>query len=291
MSIVTESYVPKLILQLNSIQKIVNYKGIEREITHTYWTEHIGPLLYPNWDTDKDKLIQLNYYDTGAFHAKRRKFVKNFTTNEYEWKDYEMESPDIEEGKVIFEKLKEAFYLMDSIEKESFQKDLADAYYEARNISWFGIRLVRNFLLEDSDWTMLPDTPVSEEDKPLWIKYRQALRNIPQVEEFNEPIDVRFPMSPFDWMIFYKDNSPDKSEYLESTDHYIKLSGYYINNFRERIVKYLMLRQSVANPLNYKAYRDYLTAPNKNSPWSEDQSEEAVDNLLMQIAEMEENNS
>lgn len=288
MSIVTESYVPKLILQLNSIQKLVNYKGIEREISHTHWTEHIGPLLYPNWDTDKDKLIQLNYYDTGAFHAKRRKFVKNFTTGEYEWKDYEMESCDEQEGKAIFEKLKEAFYLMDSIEKESYQKDLANAYYDARNISWFGIRLVRNFLLEDSDWSMLPDSPVSEDEKSLWIKYRQALRNIPQVEEFNEPIDVRFPMSPLDWTIFYKDNAPDKSEYLESPDHFIKLSGYYINNFRERIVKYLMLRQSVANPLNYKSYREYLTAPNKNSAWTEENSEEAVDFLLTQISEQDE---
>ena len=147
MGILTESNVPQLILQLNAIQRQINYRGITRDVSDTYWKDEIGPRLYPNWDSDKDKLVQLNYYDNGSFHAKRRKFVKNFSTNQYEWKDYEMEAYEVEEAKEIFNLLKEAFYLIDSVEKENFQKELANAHYEASNVSWFGIRLVRQFLL------------------------------------------------------------------------------------------------------------------------------------------------
>ena len=84
MGILTESNVPQLILQLNAIQRQINYRGITRDVSDTYWKDEIGPRLYPNWDSDKDKLVQLNYYDNGSFHAKRRKFVKNFSTNQYE---------------------------------------------------------------------------------------------------------------------------------------------------------------------------------------------------------------
>lgn len=259
MGILTESNVPQLILQLNAIQKQVNYRGITREISDTYWKDEIGPRLYPNWDSDKDKLIQLNYYDNGSFHAKRRKFVKNFTTNQYEWKDYEMEAYEVEEAKEIFNLLKEAFYLIDSVEKENFQKELANAHYEASNVSWFGIRLVRQFLLEDSDWVFLPDSNVSEEEKELWMKYRQALRDIPQIDTYVEPTDVLFPLSPKDYLVFYKPENPDE-DYLSTPSQYLKLSGYFVSTFKERVVQYLLIKQSILSPLNYKSYTDKMRA-------------------------------
>lgn len=39
-------------------------------------------------------------------------------------------------------------------------------------------RADRNRLLEDSDKRMLPDFPISAEEKELWLLYRQYLRNI-----------------------------------------------------------------------------------------------------------------
>jgi len=257
MGILTESNVPQLILQLNAIQRQINYRGITREISDTYWKDEIGPRLYPNWDSDKDKLVQLNYYDNGSFHAKRRKFVKNFSTNQYEWKDYEMEAYEVEEAKEIFNLLKEAFYLIDSVEKENFQKELANAHYEASNVSWFGIRLVRQFLLEDSDWVFLPDSSITEEEKELWLKYRQALRDIPQIDTYVEPTDVLFPLSPRDYNIFYKIDNPDE-EYLSTPNQYLKLSGYFVSTFKERVVQYLLIKQSILNPLNYKSYADKM---------------------------------
>jgi hypothetical protein len=292
MSILTESNVPQLILQLNAIQKQINYRGITRDISDTYWKDEIGPRLYPNWDSDKDKLVQLNYYDNGSFHAKRRKFVKNFSTNQYEWKDYEMESYEVEEAKEIFTLLKEAFYLIESVEKENFQKELAEAHYQANTVSWFGIRLVRQFLLEDSDWVFMPDSSVSEENLELWKTYRKALRNIPQVDEFVEASDVLFPISPEDYNVFYKPENPDE-EYLSTPSQYLKLSGYFISHYKERVIQYLIIKQSFMSPLNYKSYSarmENLTA--NNSVEVPIDTESYVDSILLSVQqEIDQENS
>lgn len=259
MSIVSESNVPNLILQLNAIQRQVNYRGVTRDLTDTYWNDHIGPLLYPTWDSDKDRLIEFSYYDTGAFHVQRRKFMKNFSTNEYFWKDYEMEiiSTDLEEAKEIFESLKEAFYLIDSIEKEDYQKELTNAYLESKKATWYGIRLARNFLLDDTDWVFGFDSPISDEEKELWKKYRKALRDIPQNSSYIEATDVMFPISPEDWKKYYKSQKEEEG-YLETDGQYLKLSAYVLSNFKERIIQTLIVKQQMMNPLNYKNYRDQM---------------------------------
>ena len=259
MSIVTESNIPTLILTLNAVQKTVNYRGVTRDISDTYWNDEIIPLLHPNWDTDKDRLINFLYYDTGAFLARRRKFVKNFSTGEYYWKDYEMEAYEVAEATEIFEKLKEAFYLVDSVEREDFQKELSQAYADSRTVSWFSVRLVRNFLLEDSDWVFSGDSPITDENTlAKWRTYRSKLRDLPQVDEYTEAIDVKFPISPDDFEKFYSPLKPEE-EYLSTTDQFLKLSGYFVMHFKERMIQYLLIKQSLVSPLNYKSYRDKMS--------------------------------
>jgi len=46
------------------------------------------------------------------------------------------------------------------------------------------LRSKRDSLLSASDWTQLPDSPLSQEQKTKWTQYRQYLRDIPQQEEF-----------------------------------------------------------------------------------------------------------
>ncbi len=41
------------------------------------------------------------------------------------------------------------------------------------------IRRRRNALLAASDWTQLPDVPLSSEVRAAWSSYRQALRDLP----------------------------------------------------------------------------------------------------------------
>jgi len=53
------------------------------------------------------------------------------------------------------------------------------------------MRLVRNQLLAQSDWTQLADAQC---DKAAWARYRQALRNFPTTWEPAETAD--FPETP-----------------------------------------------------------------------------------------------
>lgn len=53
------------------------------------------------------------------------------------------------------------------------------------------VRFVRNQLLTESDWTQLPDVPLST--KEAWAAYRQALRDI---TEQPDPFNITWPAVP-----------------------------------------------------------------------------------------------
>ncbi len=59
-----------------------------------------------------------------------------------------------------------------------------------------GIRSHRDYLLEKSDWTQLPDTGLSQEKIAEWKAYRQELRDLPQVYENIESIADFIPPVP-----------------------------------------------------------------------------------------------
>jgi hypothetical protein len=59
-------------------------------------------------------------------------------------------------------------------------------------ISWEEVRSKRSILLKDSDWTDLPNTPLTT--KEAWLSYRQALRDIPTT--FKTPEEVIWPEAP-----------------------------------------------------------------------------------------------
>ena len=55
------------------------------------------------------------------------------------------------------------------------------------------LRYERDKLLQQSDWTQMPDSPITEEKKQEWQTYRQALRNLPQTVDIN---NIEFPTKP-----------------------------------------------------------------------------------------------
>ena len=54
------------------------------------------------------------------------------------------------------------------------------------------VRTQRDALLVESDWAVLPDAPVADEQ--AWKDYRQALRDVPQQNGF--PTDIDWPVKP-----------------------------------------------------------------------------------------------
>lgn len=48
---------------------------------------------------------------------------------------------------------------------------------------WNLLRQKRNLLIAQSDWTVLPDAPLTSEQKTAWKAYRDALRDLPATLE------------------------------------------------------------------------------------------------------------
>lgn len=56
------------------------------------------------------------------------------------------------------------------------------------------VRAQRDAMIAETDYLMMSDYPISDEDKALVETYRQALRDIPQQEGF--PSNVQWPVAP-----------------------------------------------------------------------------------------------
>lgn len=57
---------------------------------------------------------------------------------------------------------------------------------------WAQVREERNQLLTASDWTQLPDAPVT--DRTKWVTYRSQLRQIPTTQ--TDPFNIMWPTPP-----------------------------------------------------------------------------------------------
>lgn len=58
------------------------------------------------------------------------------------------------------------------------------------------VRNTRDNLLSKSDWTQIPDSPFTEEQKTAWAAYRQSLRDLTQHENFPHLSELDWPTEP-----------------------------------------------------------------------------------------------
>ncbi|MDW6004717.1 tail fiber assembly protein [Vibrio mangrovi] len=66
----------------------------------------------------------------------------------------------------------------------------------SKGFKWDEVRLHRDQLISNTDWTQIPDAPLSESQQTAFAAYRQALRDIPQ--NYTDPDTVVWPQKPED---------------------------------------------------------------------------------------------
>ncbi len=251
-------------LQLDVINQTIEYKGQEKVIPETYWKDTLVPFLYPSWDSDKDKLVMYSYNTNGTCLVKRRKYVKNFTKNTFEWVTYEMETVDAAQVTALNDKLIEGFFLIDSIEDNEFQDELTRMYQNQTVVSKTSVRLARDFLLDETDWAMVSDCPLSADDKALYTTYRQKLRDIPASTEFTTAVEnTKFPISPEFYNKIYLPKNAGVA-YLSTDDQYKPLGEHYLRAFRDKISHYLVLKSFTEKgmfDLLLKEYGEFTIPP------------------------------
>jgi hypothetical protein len=94
---------------------------------------------------------------------------------------------------VLEQRLKELQSDLIIIYDQLDQLQAADLALTKEPQTWEEVRIKRNILLQQSDWTMTTGCTVDQRE---WAKYRQILRDIPQVFKSVTPDKIKWPSVP-----------------------------------------------------------------------------------------------
>ena len=225
-------------LYLNAFDKTIQYEGVMKTIDEDFWTSEIVPILYPLWDSDKDKLEVFVQYKNGTAKMNKTKYSRNQKTGVYKWVSYQFDlSPFMpDEINDLNRRLIEKFTEYRVGQENDLERALAASFSRSAIINWTKVTLIRNFLLMDSDWTQLGDAPLTTEQKTDWITYRQKLRDIPADQKTIPANQVVFPVTPPKHALMN-----DGLDYLSDLTHFYTIPQSIYSKFSTRIVNYLAL--------------------------------------------------
>ena len=264
-------------LYLNAFDKSIQYEGIMKTIDDDYWTKEIVPILYPMWDSDKDKLeLFVQYKDTTA-KMNKTKYSRNQKTGEFKWVSYQFDlTPFTTEIADLSNRLIEKFTEYRIGQENDLERALAAEFAKTAIINWNKVVLIRNFLLMDSDWTQLGDAQLTAEQKAQWVIYRQKLRDIPADQKSRPANSVIFPISPPKHAVM-----ADSLDYLSDATHFYTIPQSVYSKFSTRIVNYLALAIGTVDIDEMPVMR--VSRP--NSSIEPNTGDNTLDNILKMIDE------
>jgi len=226
-------------LYLNAFDKTIQINGVTKTFDDEFWTQHFVPILYPIWDSDKDKLETFVKYKDGTALMNKTKYTRNQKTGEYKWISYQFDLSAFREDEIneLVGRLHEQFTVYRINQENDLERSLAGQFAKSAILNWNKIILIRNFLLSDCDWTQTNDAPISEDEINLWKSYRQKLREIPQDQNNIPASEVKFPITPKK----YKALNTDKEYLSDEYDHFYRMNQLVYSKFADRIVNYLAI--------------------------------------------------
>ena len=268
-------------LYLNAFDKNIQVDGIMKTIDDDFWTANIVPILYPLWDSDKDKLEVFVKYKDGTAKMNKTKYQRNQKTGQYKWVSYQFDlSPfmpdDVDD---LYEKILAKFTEYRQGQENDLDRLLEASYAKSTILNWSKVVLIRNFLLMDSDWTQLGDAQLTTQQKADWVTYRQKLRDIPQEQSESSAATVVFPVTP-------KKHAEmnDGKDYLSDTvNHFYLLNQTVYSKFSDRLVNYLTLAIGTTSIDNMGVTR--LVYPNVKAQATT--GDHTLDNILKMIEDGE----
>ena len=226
-------------LYLNAFDKTIQHEGVMKTIDDDYWTKEIVPILYPMWDSDKDKLEIFVKYKDGTSKMNKTKYQRNQKTGEYKWVSYQFDtSPFLTEINDLYDRVVDKWTEYRIGQENDLERALSASFSQSAILNWTKVSMMRNFLLMDSDWTQVGDAPISAEEKAKWVTYRQKLRDVPTDNgAAAEPATVVFPVTPFKHA-----EMDDGKDYLSDTiEHFYTMNQTVYSRFSSRLVNYLTL--------------------------------------------------
>ena len=229
-------------LYVNAINKTMARNGVTKTISDAFWTSDIVPILYPLWDSDRDKLESFIRYNDGISLMNKNKYQRNQKTGAYKWISYEMDLAGFEKSDVddLYTKLSDKFVEYRGLDDTDLETQLAAQFAKEEYTNWTKIRLIRNFLLMDSDWTQVGDAPLTADQKTQWTAYRTKLRNIPSEQSSIPASEVKFPVTPTKYADMLAENA-SLGEYLATNSQFYFLGQSVFRKFSKRLTTYLAM--------------------------------------------------
>jgi hypothetical protein len=235
-------------LFVNATTRQIQCDGLTKSISDDYWTKEISPVLYPLWDSDRDKLESFIFYKDETSKMLKNKYQRDQKTKAYKWVSYEFDTSEFTalEIKGLYNTLHDKFVNYRDIEDYDLDAKLRSIYAKDNMVNWNKLKMMRKFLLMDCDWTQAPDSPLTDEVKAQWVAYRQKLRDIPSDQKGVPAVEVEFPITPSKYATRVADG--DTEEYLADTKHhYFYLNQAVLKKYTDRILTYLSISIAVDN--------------------------------------------
>lgn len=171
------------------------------------------------WHNDNDKLILFEYYADGRYNIERKKTVFDYRTRTETEKYYpflEVTQADVIE---TYNKLLNFYEDLKVKDLERAKEQVRQQVKEATSVLKQNVVAMRFDLLIKSDWSQLPDVTFRvENEKDMWTEYRQYLRDMSDLEDWNgNTMRVEFPITPKEYLA--KDPQQTK-KYLTDPSHF-----------------------------------------------------------------------
>jgi hypothetical protein len=112
----------------------------------------------------------------------------------YGWYPVVIEKEDVLEPNMVIERQVFSFNGKEVIQSRQIREKTEEEIEQEVNQLWDQIRSQRDVFLSSTDWTQLPDAPITEEEKAEWSVYRQEIRDVPNL--FDSPYDIVWPEPP-----------------------------------------------------------------------------------------------
>lgn len=181
---------------LEKVERYISYNGHRLDFTEQEYNDFLSriPEL---WNTDRDRLLYFVLFFDKTYLAQREKDVFNYGTRLTEEKLYNFDEISDVELNLFTSFLVDEYTKLKISRTENFYDEILS---KVSDLSYMKFQIIdlRDKLLEDSDYLMMPDYPLDEADRESWKAYRQQLRDITKQQAWidNDYMNITLPASP-----------------------------------------------------------------------------------------------
>jgi len=175
-------------------QKIV-YKGNSLDLTDAERAS-LESSLPEYWHSSKDSLSRFEKYDDMYF-CERYKEYFNYQTRESDKKYYKFDVASNEETQKLYIFFLNQYTRIKIARIENLYEQVQGTVGDMTYVK-YSLLDSRDTLLQESDYIMLPDYPIDEEDREKWKTYRQSLRDLTDQQAWidGDLLKIEMPISP-----------------------------------------------------------------------------------------------